>query len=156
MLQAIVLAAEMSCYTNLLWTSVLKTTFTRPSLVLGFKMLLCMRGWKTVSLANATMQANTVLDMCTADTDTVCQLILLPHCSKQAFCCADGTIPGIIWAAPTVGTQTANCTSAMCLKYRYCYGKHPHLADIGQQLLSPQNADFSWTTICRHVFDAVA
>ena len=94
--------------------------------MLSFKRLFCLRGWKTVSLANATLQAYTVLNMCTADTDTVCQLILLPHYSKEAFCT---TIPAIIWAAPTVGTQLANM-SAILIRYRDCAGKHLRLVDI--------------------------
>jgi len=72
-----------------------------------------------------------VLNLCTADTDNVCKLTLPPDCSKQALCCADDNIPGIILAAPTVGTQTAN-TSAMLFRYRDCAGKHLHLVDIGQ------------------------
>jgi len=61
-----------------------------------------------------------VLNLCTADTDNVCKLTLPPD-----------NIPGIILAAPTVGTQTAN-TSAMFFRYMDCAGKHLHLVDIGQ------------------------
>ena len=70
-----------------------------------------------------------MLNMYTADTDTVCKLTLPPDCSKQAFCCADGSVPVTIWEAPTVGTPLAN-TSAMLIGYRDCAGKHLHLVDI--------------------------
>ncbi len=87
-------------------------------------------------LQNASLHCRStlVLTMCTADTDTVCKLILPPDCSKHAFCCADDTIPGIIWAAPTVGTQLALAnTSAILIRYRDSAGKPLHLVDIGLQ-----------------------